>query len=187
VNRVGIQSIEKIASKYSSFDHCTQVGISGGNETNVGANRDISSDSFKLLILQDTQNFRLRQRSHGADFVEEQCAAVALFKLADPLSFRSRQRSLLVTEQFAFKQVLRDSRAMNGQERTIGPLAILTDRAGNDFFASAAFAKNQHGDVLSCHRCCVPNPCVRRRETVEHLQTCQLDRIRHQSGVREIQ
>ena len=85
---------------------------------------------------------------HVADLVEEERAAVALLELADPLAVGPGERALLVAEQLALQQALRDGRAVDRQERLVGPLAVLVDGPGDQLLAGAALAEDQHRHVL---------------------------------------
>ena len=87
-------------------------------------------------------------KRHVADLVEKQRAAVALLELADAAAVGAGEGALLVAEQLAFQQVLRDGGAVEGQERCFAPGAVLVDGPGDQFLAGAALAGDQHGDVL---------------------------------------
>ena len=65
-----------------------------------------------------------------------------------------RRRSAPVKAPFSWpnsslsSSVLRDGRAVQRQERRLGPGAVLVDGAGDQFLAGAALAGDQHGHVL---------------------------------------
>ena len=105
----------------------------------------------KVPHLQHAQNFRLRRRRHVADFIEKDRAAVALLEFADALRGRAGERASFVPEQFAFEKVLRNGRAIDGEERLLAALAVMINRAGNQFLAGAAFAGDQRGGI-GCRR-----------------------------------
>ena len=56
--------------------------------------------------------------------------------------------ALLVAEQLALQQVLRDGGAVEGQERRLGAGAVLVDRPGHQLLAGAALSGDQHGKGL---------------------------------------
>ena len=80
-----------------------------------------AADPLELLLLEQPQDLRLRQRGHLADLVEEDGAAVALLELADPLAVGPGERALLVPEQLALQQRFGDGGAVDRQERLVGP------------------------------------------------------------------
>ena len=55
--------------------------------------------------------------------------------------------ALLVAEQFGFDQVARDRRHVDGDERTRAPLAVVVQRARDQFLAGAGFAGDHHRQV----------------------------------------
>ena len=71
-----------------------------------------------------------------------------LLELADAAAVGAGEGALLVAEQLALQQVLRDGRAVEGQERRLGSGAVLVDGAGDQFLAGAALAGDQHRHVL---------------------------------------
>ena len=52
-----------------------------------------------------------------------------------------------MSEQFAFKELLRNCRAVDGHKTFSVPLRVGVDRAGHEFFAGPALARNHHGRI----------------------------------------
>ena len=102
--------------------------------------RLVAAEALEVLLLQHAQHLALCQRRHVADFVEEQRAAVALLELADAAAVGPGEGALLVAEQLALQQGLRDGGAVDGQERPGGAAAVLVEGAGDQFLARAALA-----------------------------------------------
>jgi hypothetical protein len=69
------------------------------------------------------------------------------FELAGSGLGSARERSLLVAEQLAFEQVIRDSRTVDGDELQMRPPGKPVDRAGQQLLARAAVAQQQHRGV----------------------------------------
>ncbi len=67
------------------------------------------------------------------------------FESSNLLCYRSREGTLLVTEQFAFQQVKRNSRAIQLDERTSAPRACFVNGMGDQLLACAGLALNQNG------------------------------------------
>ena len=118
----------------------------------------ISRTSVRIVSLPPTRSnacscstrriLACRGQRHVADLVEEERAAVALLELADAAAVGAGEGALLVAEQLALQQGLRDGGAVEGQERRLGPGAVLVDGAGDQFLAGAALAGDQHRHVL---------------------------------------
>src|SRR5437868_6937778 len=127
-----------------------RLQVAGGrrDQPHIGADRLVAADALEGLLLEHAQHLGLGRRWHVADLVEEEGAAVALLELADAAAVGAGEGALLVAEQLALQQVLRDGRAVEGQERRLGPWAVLVDGAGDDLLAGAALPRDQHGKGL---------------------------------------
>ena len=82
-----------------------------------------------------------------ADFVEKQGAAVGHFKQADAMLVGAGEGASAMAEQFALDEVLRQGAAIDGDERHVGPRALVVDGAGDQLLAGAGFAEDQHGRI----------------------------------------
>jgi hypothetical protein len=92
------------------------------------------------LFLQQAQHLGLQGQRHVADLVEEKGAAIDLLELADAPAVGAGKGALLVAEQLALQQLLRDGGAVEGQEGRLGTGAVLVDGAGDQLLAGAALA-----------------------------------------------
>ena len=81
-----------------------QVTVRGGDQTDVAGDGLVAADALELLLLEDAQDFGLRQRTHIPDFIQEQRATVALLELADALAVGPREGAFLVPEQLALQE-----------------------------------------------------------------------------------
>ena len=131
-----------------SADQRLQVAVRGRDQPHVGPDRLVAADPLERLLLQQPQDLGLERQRHVADLVEEERAAVALLELADPPPLGAGEGTLLVAEQLALQQGLGDGGAVDGQERRLGPGAVLVDGARDQLLAGAALAGDQDGDVL---------------------------------------
>ena len=76
---------------------------------------------------------------------------VGLLEAANPLRVRAGEGAAFVAEQFAFQQGFGNRRAVDGDERRVGAVAVLVNGAGDEFLARAGFAANEHGDRFGGH------------------------------------
>ena len=72
---------------------------------------------------------------------------VALLEFADALDGRAGERAFLVAEQFAFQKLLGNGGAIDREERLLAAVAVMINRAGDEFLAGAAFAGDERGGV----------------------------------------
>ena len=69
------------------------------------------------------------------------------FKPPLPLGHRTRESTLFMAEKFAFDQCLRQSRAVDFDERLLCSGALGVKGAGHKFLAGSAFALDEYGDL----------------------------------------
>ena len=72
---------------------------------------------------------------------------VALLEFADALQARAGEGAAFVAEQFAFQQGFGDGRAVDGEEWLGAAPAVAVDGPGDELFAGAALAGDEHGGV----------------------------------------
>src|SRR5262249_42250567 len=122
------------------------------------------------LLLQCAQQLDLQVERQLADLVEEQRAAVGLFEETASIGARVRERALLVPEELALEQVLRDRTAVDRHERQVLAVRSLMDRTRDELFADAALAVDEDrglevGDLRD------------RAEDVRHRRALREDRF----------
>src|SRR6516164_5835245 len=142
------QAVIQVRPELPLVEPRRQVAVSRRDQPHVGADHLVAPDALERLLLEHAQHLGLGGRRHVADLVEEEGAAVALLELADATAVGAGEGALLVAEQLALQQVLRDGGAVEGQERCPGAGAMLVDGAGDQFLAGATLPRNQHGKGL---------------------------------------
>ena len=104
------------------------------------------ADALKLVFLQNAQQLRLGEERHLADLVEKERAALRHFELADLAALlRAGERPFLIAEELAFKEVIGDTRAVDGDKGILVTPALLVDGAGDQLLAGPRFARDEHG------------------------------------------
>ena len=115
-----------------------------------------AADARDLPLLEHAQQLHLRRQRHVADLVEEQRARVRELEAPDATLGRAGERALLVAEQLALEQRLRQRPAVHGDERLVAPRTEPMDRARDELLARAALALDEHRarhrrDLLDLH------------------------------------
>ena len=121
--------------------------MGGRHQTHVHLETFLPADARDPAILEHAQELDLDGRRGIADLVEEQRAAPGPFEGARMPRHRSGEGAFLVAEQFALQQAFRESGAIHGNERSVGPGAVRVQGAGHQFLARAAFAAHEHRGV----------------------------------------
>ena len=87
----------------------------------------------------------MQRQRHVTDFVQQQSAAVGTVKQPGAVTVGTGKGAFAVTEQLAFQQGLREGRAVLHDKGPVTARAAVMNRPGDDFFAGAGFAHQQHG------------------------------------------
>ncbi len=94
--------------------------------------------------MEEAQQFDLHWRREVADLIQEQGPTRGPFDESLALFVRPGKRSLLVPEQLALDQVLRDGAAVDRDEGLVFAIALAVDGIRDHFLACAALAQHQH-------------------------------------------
>src|SRR5690349_21067335 len=104
-----------------------QIAIGGREYPHIHLDRCRAAKSVDLLLLQGAHQLGLQTHIHLADLVKQQRAAICGFELADPSRHGTREGALLVAEQLRLQQIVRDRRAVQGDEWTGGTARLVMD------------------------------------------------------------
>src|SRR5437879_4916837 len=151
INGHDVQPVIEVLAKRPLLERFTQITIGCRNQPHVHFQGSRSAQVLELTFLQNAKQFHLRGRRHIADLIQKQSALVRQLELAGLAGRGSCERSLFVAEQLALQQVLRNSRAVDFDERARRPPRDLVNGARDQVLSDAAFSTQQHGGVRSRH------------------------------------
>src|SRR5690349_21946400 len=77
-----VQAIVKVFAELAFAHQHVQINVGGGDHANIDLQFMDAAQVHELAVLNYTQNLGLRFQAHGADFFQEDVAAVAPFKQA---------------------------------------------------------------------------------------------------------
>ena len=117
-----VDAIVQILAEAAFGDRFGQVFVRGQDHADVDFERLRAADRLELQLLQHAEQLHLHRRAGGADFVEEDRAAVGLQELAHLVAGRAGERAGDVAEQLAFEQVLGQGAAGDFDERPFARL-----------------------------------------------------------------
>jgi len=139
-----------------------------------------ATDRGVFALLQHAQKSRLRLHRHVADLVEKERAAFCLLEAAGAARVGAGEGALLMTKQFRLDEVARNSRHVDGDERSGAPLAIVVQRARHQLFAGAGFAADHHREIRLHQSRQHPVDFLHRRRAPDQrdrLEILALDRL----------
>src|SRR5882672_5098760 len=145
--RKHLQPVIQIFAKAAFGDLAFQVAIRGGDDANVDAFCMSRTDRAYLSLLQDPQELRLQRQWRLRDLVEEEGTAVRELEEAAAIVRRAGERALLVTEQLALEQVLRQGGAVLRDEEAIAPSGSIVERRGDELLSAPRLAFDEHRDA----------------------------------------
>ena len=100
-----VDAVVQVLAEAAFGDGPRQVFVRGQHDADVDLERLGAADLLELQLLQHAEQLHLHGRAGGADFVEEDRAAVGLQELAHLFAGGAGERAGDVAEQFAFQQV----------------------------------------------------------------------------------
>ena len=139
-----VDAIVQILAEAAFGNRLRQLFVRRQDHADIDLERLGAADLLELQLLQHAEQLHLHRRAGGADFVEEDRAAVGLQELAHLVAGRAGEGAGDVAEQFAFQQRFGKGTAGHFDERSFRPAAAAMDRAGDHRLARAALAGHQH-------------------------------------------
>ena len=115
-----IQPVIQVLAERAIFDALLQVLMRGGNHTRIGFDGVVPPHTVKVSVTQYAQQTRLQVERHVANFIQEQRAALGLFKAAPAHGLRTGKSAAFVAKQFALQQIFRDSCGIDSNKRPVG-------------------------------------------------------------------
>ena len=144
VNRNHVQPVVEVFAKRALLESGAQIAVGGCNQPHVHFNGSGAAEALEFAFLQHAQKFHLRGRRHVPDLIEEQSSFVGQLELAGLAAAGSSEGALLITEEFALQQVLRDGGAIDLDEWAGGAAGLFMNHARDQILAHAAFAAQQN-------------------------------------------
>src|ERR1700683_338715 len=146
-----IEPVEEIFAEAAVADRLSEIDVGGGDDAHIHLNFLHSAEVHEAAVLQDAENFGLGIETHGGDFVEEERAPVRHLKQALFGSYGAGECAFHVPEEGGLKQVGWHGASIYRYERTVVARRIQMQGFGDDFFAGAAFALQEHGGTAVGH------------------------------------
>src|SRR5262249_37104221 len=120
-----VQAIEEVLTKLSALHHALQIPMRRRDEAHVRADRSHTAAPLVLLVLNEPQELDLNGGCDVADLVQKQRASLRELDPSGLARARPGERPLLVAEQLAFEQSVRERGAMHLHEGTVATRTLL--------------------------------------------------------------
>ena len=145
-DRKGVEPIEEVGAELAGLHRLLQVDVGGGDDAHVDLRHLLGAEPLDLAGLQRAQQLDLHGQRQVAGFVEEQRAAVRALEAAGARQLRAGVGALLDAEELGLDQLVRDRRAVDGDERPLRARPVVVQPAREHLLADAGLAEQQHGD-----------------------------------------
>src|SRR6202453_32782 len=143
LNRKNIQPVKEILPELIVADHQRQIPMGRRDEANVNMNGLVASQPLEFLFLQRPQQLWLQLQTNVVNFIQEQRAAIGNFETAAFLHQSAGERTLLMSEQFAFDKPGWNCSAIQSYERSVSSWTEVMHCARNQFFSGARLPVQQ--------------------------------------------
>src|SRR5271155_656076 len=147
MQRKHVQAVEQITAEFLFFDRAGEVAIGSSDQAHVHVDGLRPPQTLEVLVLQYAQQLGLQLQRNLSNFVEQQRALVRQFEPTKLLAYRSGERSLFVSEQFAFQHSRWNGGAVYLDEVAFLAPAHAVNEACDPLFASSSLAGNQDGGI----------------------------------------
>ena len=139
-----IEAEIEILAELLPGDALFEVAVGGGDHPHVDPDEPIAAHALEFTLLQHAQELGLDMGRHLADLIEQNGTPVSQLETPLALGQRAGESALFVAEELALDEILRDGRAVDLDERPVGPGALAIDGPRHQLLAGAAFTLDEH-------------------------------------------
>ena len=137
----------QIFAKLAIRNGHTQVFVGSRNDANINGHLALRAQACEQTFLQHAQQLGLQVHRHLANFIQEQSAALGLFKQSFEFFLGAGECAFFVAEQHVVNELLWQSGAVKANKRATCPLRRLVQHTRQNFFTCTSGAFNEGCDV----------------------------------------
>src|SRR6516164_2716648 len=134
----------QVFAERSLLDEVVQVAVGGADDANINVKGLVLADAADLSRLEYPEQLHLHALVEFPQFVEKERPPVGNFNQTFAWRIGPGERSLAVSEELAFDEVLRERPAVDCDERHVAPSTELVNPSGDQLFAGSGLAEDQH-------------------------------------------
>src|SRR5207237_3872648 len=139
-----VQAVIEVFPQLAVADSIRRIHVRRRDDADIDRLLLAAAEPPERPLLQHPQQLHLRRGLHLRNLVEKQRAAVRELEDAGAPIVRAGERALLVPEDLALEQRLRNRGAIDRDERKRRSLAQLVNRLRDELLAGSRFAPDQH-------------------------------------------
>ena len=150
-----VKTVVEVLAEASTAHSLDDIHVSGGNHTHVNLLRRAAAHRYYLAVLQHAQQLHLHGQRQLAYFVEENGAAVGLFKITFARTVGASEGTFHMTEKLTLNGAFRYGTAVDGDESPALPhmfaQAVLVDDARKYILTHTTLAGDENAQVGGGH------------------------------------
>jgi hypothetical protein len=151
-DREGREAIVEIGAEGAPRTAGSRSRFGRRDHPSVDLPRHVVAETQDLSLLQHAQELDLHRRAHLADLVEEDGSAAGDLEETGAIAVGIGERSAPVAEQLALQEGLGQGRAVERDERELGPRALGVDAARDQLLACPRLALEKDRRAASAPR-----------------------------------
>jgi len=134
------QAMVEVLSERALSDHRPQVSVGRGDPAHVHVDGGAAAEPLELPLLEHAQELGLELLVELSDLVQEERPPVGELDAAAALDVGAGERALLVAEELALEEALREDGAVDGDEGALRARAHRVERPRRHLLAGAALS-----------------------------------------------
>src|SRR6185503_10621047 len=146
-----VEAIEEVLAEPSRLHLGLEIAVRRGDEPDVDLAADRVAHPANLRVLKHPQELDLQRGRHLADLVEEDGSLVRGLEEPDSIFVGPGEGALLVPEELALEQVLREGAAVDRDEISVLPRTVLVNGARHEFLPRSGLAVDEHRNLGRDH------------------------------------
>jgi len=142
-----IQTKVKVGSELALINQFPQVAVGRGQDRYLGGEEALGAERTIGAVLQESEEFPLGQCCKPIDLIEEQRSALCQCNQSFLVLVGIGERTAYMAKQFVLEEVIRESSAINRNERTVGSWTEVMQGARTQFLSCSSFANDQNRGI----------------------------------------
>ena len=139
-----VDAVIEVLSELAFGYRLRQILVGGTDESDIHINLLRAAQRTDFPLLQGSEELHLYFVVEVSHLIEENRSAVSYLEGALLILFGSGKGTLLISEEFRCRHLLRNGAAVDGIERFVLAQTLFMDAARHIFLSSAAGSENEH-------------------------------------------
>src|SRR5665213_2744698 len=145
--RKDVEAVIQVGPKFVFVHHGLEVPVRGSHEADIRPDRACAAHSLEFLVLNGTQQFRLKFEWQLANLIKKQRTLVRQLEPSDLLRNRAREGALFMAEELTLQKAGGNRRAVYLDEAAFPARTEFVNRAGDEFFPRSGLPQDENSRI----------------------------------------